>query len=324
MTDADAARRTLGRGRIYDSITQTIGDTPLVRIDRIGKEKGVVARLVAKLEFFNPISSVKDRIGVSMIDALEAEGKISPGRGILVEPTSGNTGIALAFVAAARGYRLILVMPESMSVERRKMLALLGAELVLTPAAQGMKGSIAKAHEIIEATPGAVMPQQFENPANPDIHRRTTAEEIWNDTHGDVDIVVSGVGTGGTITGVGEVLKARKPSVHMVAVEPEDSAVLSGGAPGPHKIQGIGAGFVPAILDRSVIDEIVVVGNQTAFDTARLVARLEGIPVGISSGAAVAAAIDVGRRPENAGKTIVIIIPSSAERYLSTALFEGL
>jgi cysteine synthase A len=324
MTDAGAARRTPGRGKVYASITDTIGDTPLVRIDRIGKEKGVVARLVAKLEFFNPISSVKDRIGVSMIDALEAQGKITPGRGVLVEPTSGNTGIALAFVAAARGYRLILVMPESMSVERRKMLALLGAELVLTPAAQGMKGAIAKANEIIEATPGAVIPQQFENPANPDIHRRTTAEEIWNDTNGEVDIVVSGVGTGGTITGVGEVLKARKPSVRMVAVEPEDSAVLSGGAPGPHKIQGIGAGFVPAILDRSVIDEIVVVGNQTAFDTARLVARIEGIPVGISSGAAIAAAIDVGRRPENAGKTIVIIIPSFAERYLSTALFEGL
>jgi cysteine synthase A len=313
-----------GRGRIYASITDTIGDTPLVSIDRIGKEKGVVARLLAKLEFFNPISSVKDRIGVSMIDALEAQGKISPGRGVLVEPTSGNTGIALAFVAAARSYRLILVMPESMSVERRKMLALLGAELVLTPAAQGMKGAIAKANEIIAATPGAAMPQQFENPANPEIHRRTTAEEIWNDTNGEVDIVVSGVGTGGTITGVGEVLKARKPSTRMVAVEPEDSAVLSGGAPGPHKIQGIGAGFVPAILDRSVIDEIVVVGNQTAFDTARLVARIEGIPVGISSGAAVAAAIDVGRRPENAGKTIVIIIPSFAERYLSTALFEGL
>ena len=324
MTDAGAARRTPGRGRVYASITDTIGDTPLVSIDRIGKEKGVVARLLAKLEFFNPISSVKDRIGVSMIDALEAQGKISPGRGVLVEPTSGNTGIALAFVAAARSYRLILVMPESMSVERRKMLALLGAELVLTPAAQGMKGAIAKAHEIIEATPGAVMPQQFENPANPEIHRRTTAEEIWNDTNGEVDIVVSGVGTGGTITGVGEVLKARKPSVRMIAVEPEDSAVLSGGAPGPHKIQGIGAGFVPAILDRKVIDEIVVVGNQTAFDTARLVARIEGIPVGISSGAAVAAAIDVGRRPENAGKTIVIIIPSFAERYLSTALFEGL
>ena len=324
MTDANAARRKPGRGRIFASITDTIGDTPLVSIDRIGKEKGVVARLLAKLEFFNPISSVKDRIGVSMIDALEAQGKISPGRGVLVEPTSGNTGIALAFVAAARSYRLILVMPESMSVERRKMLALLGAELVLTPAAQGMKGAIAKANEIVEATPGAVMPQQFENPANPDIHRRTTAEEIWNDTDGAVDIVVSGVGTGGTITGVGEVLKARKPSVRMVAVEPEDSAVLSGGPPGPHKIQGIGAGFVPAILDRSVIDEIVVVGNQTAFDTARLVARIEGIPVGISSGAAVAAAIDVGRREENAGKTMVIIIPSFAERYLSTALFEGL
>jgi cysteine synthase len=324
MTDAGAARPKPGRGRVYESITETIGDTPLVRIDRVGKEKGVVARLVTKLEFFNPIASVKDRIGVSMIDALEAQGKITPGRGVLVEPTSGNTGIALAFVAAARGYRLILVMPESMSVERRKMLALLGAELVLTPAAQGMKGAIAKANEIISATPGAVMPQQFENPANPEIHRRTTAEEIWNDTHGEVDIVVSGVGTGGTITGVGEVLKARKPSVRMVAVEPEDSAVLSGGAPGPHKIQGIGAGFVPTILDRGVIDEIVVVGNQTAFDTARLVARLEGIPVGISSGAAVAAAIDIGRRPENAGKTIVIIIPSFAERYLSTALFEGL
>jgi cysteine synthase len=324
MTDAGAARRKPGRGRVYDSITETIGDTPLVSIERIGKEKGVVARLLAKLEFFNPISSVKDRIGVSMIDALEAQGLITPGHGVLVEPTSGNTGIALAFVAAARSYRLILVMPESMSVERRKMLALLGAELVLTPAAQGMKGSIAKANEIIAATPGAVMPQQFENPANPEIHRRTTAEEIWNDTNGEVDIVVSGVGTGGTITGVGEVLKKRKPSVRMVAVEPEDSPVLSGGAPGPHKIQGIGAGFVPAILDRGVIDEVVVVGNQTAFDIARLVARIEGIPVGISSGAAVAAAIDVGRRPENAGKTIVIIIPSFAERYLSTALFEGL
>jgi len=308
--------------RIYENLADTFGNTPLVKIPRLNR--GLPGTILVKMESFNPAGSVKDRIGVSMIDALEAQGKISPGRGVLVEPTSGNTGIALAFVAAARGYRLILVMPESMSVERRKMLALLGAELVLTPAAQGMKGSIAKANEIIAATPGAVMPQQFENPANPDIHRRTTAEEIWNDTHGEVDIVVSGVGTGGTITGVGEVLKARKPSVRMVAVEPEDSAVLSGGAPGPHKIQGLGAGFVPAILDRSVIDEIVVVGNQTAFDTARLVARLEGIPVGISSGAAVAAAIDVGRRPENAGKTIVIIIPSSAERYLSTALFEGL
>ena len=312
-----------GRGRIYDSITETIGNTPLVRLDRIAKEKGVGAHLLAKLEFFNPISSVKDRIGVAMVDALEAEGKIAPGRGVLVEPTSGNTGIALAFVAAARGYKLILVMPESMSIERRKMLALLGAELVLTPAPAGMKGAIAKAQEIVAATPGAVVPQQFENPANPDIHRRTTAEEIWNDTHGEVDAVVSGVGTGGTITGVGQVLKPRRPSLRMIAVEPEDSPVLSGGQPGPHKIQGIGAGFAPAILDRSVIDEVVTVGNQTSFDTARLVARLEGIPVGISSGAAIAAALEVGARPENAGKTIVAIIPSFAERYLSTALFEG-
>ena len=316
--------QTPGRGRIYGSITDTIGDTPLVRIDRIAREKGVVANLLAKLEFFNPISSVKDRIGVSMIDALESQGKISPGRGVLVEPTSGNTGIALAFVAAARGYKLILVMPESMSIERRKMLALLGAELVLTPAPLGMKGAIAKANEIVASTPGATMPQQFENPANPEIHRRTTAEEIWNDTRGEVDIIVSGVGTGGTITGVGQVLKPRQPSLRMVAVEPEDSPVLSGGAPGPHKIQGIGAGFAPAVLDRGVIDEIVAVGNQTAFDIARLIARLEGIPVGISSGAAVAAAIDIGRRPENAGKNIVIIIPDFAERYLSTALFEGL
>jgi cysteine synthase len=324
MTTTESAATAPSRGRIYATITDTIGDTPLVAMDRIAREKGVVARLLGKLEFFNPISSVKDRIGVSMIDALEAQGRVSPGRGVLVEPTSGNTGIALAFAAAARGYKLILVMPESMSIERRKMLSLLGAELVLTPAAQGMKGAIAKANEIVASTQGAIMPQQFENPANPEIHRRTTAEEIWNDTKGEVDVVVSGVGTGGTITGVGQVLKRRKPSVRMVAVEPEDSPVLSGGAPGPHKIQGIGAGFIPAILDRSVIDEIVAVGNQTAFDTARLVARLEGIPVGISSGAAVAAAIDVGRRPENAGKTIVVIIPDFAERYLSTALFEGL
>jgi len=321
----DSALRAAGRGKIYSSITETVGDTPLVALDRIASEKGIVARLTGKLEFFNPLSSVKDRIGVSMIDSLEAQGKISrSGHGVLVEPTSGNTGIALAFVAAARGYKLILVMPESMSVERRKMLALLGAELVLTPAAQGMKGAIAKANEILTSTPGAVMPQQFENPANPEIHRQTTAEEIWNDTKGDVDIVVSGVGTGGTITGVGEVLKKRKPGLRMVAVEPEDSPVLSGGAPGPHKIQGIGAGFVPAILDRSVIDEVATVGNQTAFDIARLVARLEGIPVGISSGAAVAAAIDIGRRSENSGKLIVTIIPSFAERYLSTALFEGI
>ena len=324
MTTTESASRAPGKGRIFASITDTIGDTPLVAMSRIAREKGVAARLLAKLEFFNPIGSVKDRIGVSMIDALETQGRIAPGRGVLVEPTSGNTGIALAFTAAARGYKLILVMPESMSIERRKMLALLGAELVLTPAAQGMKGAIAKANEIVASTPGAIMPQQFENPANPEIHRRTTAEEIWNDTLGEVDVVVSGVGTGGTITGVGQVLKRRKPSVRMVAVEPEDSPVLSGGSPGPHKIQGIGAGFVPAVLDRCVIDEILAVGNQTAFDTARLVARLEGIPVGISSGAAVAAAIDVGRRPEYAGKMIVVIIPSFAERYLSTALFEGL
>ena len=313
-----------GRGRIYNSITETVGDTPLVRLDRLAAEKGVGAQLLAKLEFFNPLASVKDRIGVSMIDALEQSGKLTRGRGVIVEPTSGNTGIALAFVAAARGYKLILVMPESMSIERRKMLALLGAELVLTPAPQGMKGAIAKAQEIAAATPGAIIPQQFENPANPEIHRRTTAEEIWNDTEGAVDFVVSGIGTGGTITGVGQVLKARKPSVKMIAVEPEDSPVLSGGAPGPHKIQGIGAGFVPGILDREVIDEIITVGNQTAFDTARLVARLEGAPVGISSGAALAAAIDIGRRPQNKGKSIVVIIPSFAERYLSTALFEGL
>src|SRR5580698_2267003 len=321
---AEPGARVPGRGRIYDSITQTIGDTPIVRLDRIAREKGVGAHLLAKLEFFNPISSVKDRIGVAMIDALEAQGKIAPGRGVLVEPTSGNTGIALAFVAAARGYKLILVMPESMSIERRKMLALLGAELVLTPAPLGMKGAIAKAQEISNATPGAFTPQQFENPANPEIHRRTTAEEIWNDTHGEVDVFVSAVGTGGTLTGVAEVLKARKPGVRIVAVEPEDSAVLSGGQPGPHKIQGIGAGFIPPILDRKLIDEVVTVGNQTSFDTARLVARLEGIPVGISSGAAVAAAVEIGARSEFAGKNIVIIIPSFAERYLSTALFEGL
>jgi cysteine synthase A len=316
--------RQPGRGRVYGSITETIGDTPLVRMERLAGERGVSAHLLAKLEFFNPIGSVKDRIGVNMIDALEASGRIDPAKTVLVEPTSGNTGIALAFVAAARGYRLMLVMPESMSLERRKMLALLGAELVLTPAGQGMKGAIAKAHEIVASTPGAVIPQQFENPANPEIHRRTTAEEIWNDTAGRVDVFVSGVGTGGTITGVGQVLKARRPDIRIVAVEPEDSPVLSGGSPGPHKIQGIGAGFLPPVLDRSVVDEVITVGNQTAFDTARLVARLEGIPVGISSGAAVAAALELGARREMAGKNIVIIIPSFAERYLSTALFEGL
>jgi|FEC22Drversion2_1045045.scaffolds.fasta_scaffold00074_81 cysteine synthase A len=312
-----------GRGRIYAAITDTIGDTPLVRMDRLAAKAGVGARLVAKLEFFNPIASVKDRIGVSMIDAMEAAGTIRPGS-VLIEPTSGNTGIALAFVAAARGYRLILVMPETMSIERRKMLALLGAELVLTDGAKGMKGAIARAQELLAEIPGAVMPQQFQNPANPEIHRKTTAEEIWNDTGGDVDVFVSGVGTGGTVTGVGQVLKGRKPELHVVAVEPAASPVLSGGEPGPHKIQGIGAGFVPDILDRSVIDEVVQVTNEEAFETAREVARVEGIPVGISSGAAVAAAIRVGQRPEWAGKQIVVIIPSFAERYLSTALFEGL
>ncbi|MEA2757524.1 MAG: cysteine synthase [Methylobacteriaceae bacterium] len=313
-----------GRGRIYDSITDTIGDTPIVRLDRIAKEHNVRANLLAKLEFFNPIASVKDRIGVSMIDAMEASGKISPGKTTLVEPTSGNTGIALAFVAAARGYKLILVMPETMSIERRKMLALLGAQLELTPGPLGMKGAIAKAQEIIDSTPGAVMPQQFENPANPEIHRRTTAEEIWNDTQGEVDVIVSGIGTGGTITGAGQVLKPRRPGLKMVAVEPVESPVLSGGQPGPHKIQGIGAGFVPGVLDTSVIDEIVQIDSQTSLDMARQVARLEGIPVGISSGAAVAAALKVAARPDMAGKNIVIIIPSFAERYLSTALFEGL
>lgn len=312
-----------GRGRIYESITDTIGDTPLVRLNRLPQSKGVKANILVKLEFFNPISSVKDRIGVSMIDALEANGTIKPDT-VLIEPTSGNTGIALAFVAAARGYRLILVMPESMSVERRKMLALLGAELVLTEAAKGMKGAVARADELARETPNAVIPQQFRNPANPEIHRKTTAEEIWNDTKGNVDVIVSGVGTGGTITGVGQVLKPRKPSLKIVAVEPADSPVLSGGQPGPHKIQGIGAGFVPDILDRSVIDEVVTVGNQTAFETARALARLEGIPVGISSGAAVAAALEIGARSEFAGKNIVVVIPSFAERYLSTALFEGL
>src|SRR5450631_1461986 len=310
-----------GRGRIYDSITETIGDTPIVRLKKIAKEKGVKANLLAKLEFFNPIASVKDRIGVHMISVMEAAGQITPGKSTLVEPTSGNTGIALAFVAAAKGYKLILVMPDSMSLERRKMLLILGAQLELTEAAKGMKGAIARAHEIVASLPDAVIPQQFENPANPEIHRLTTAEEIWNDTDGRVDIVISGVGTGGTITGVGQVLKEKKPSVKMIALEPEDSPVLSGGAPGPHKIQGIGAGFVPAILDRKVIDEVITISNETALETARKAARRGGIPVGSCAGAAIAAALEVGARPENAGKTIVAIIPSFAERYLSTALF---
>ena len=322
--DYDAARyKRAGRGKVYDSILDTIGDTPLIKLPRLTAElkpKGIV---LAKLEFFNPIGSVKDRIGVSMIEAMEAKGLIKPGTTI-VEPTSGNTGIALAFVAAAKGLKLILVMPESMSIERRKMLILLGAQLELTPTERGMAGAVARARELLGEIKGSVMPQQFENPANPAIHRISTAEEIWNDTDGEVDAVVSGVGTGGTITGVGQVLKARKPSVRMIAVEPTGSPVLSGGAPGPHKIQGIGGGFVPAILDRGVMDEVVQVSNDDAFEMARKCARIEGVPVGISSGAALTAAFDVAARSEMAGKTIVTIIPSFAERYLSTALFEGL
>jgi cysteine synthase A len=315
--------QALGRGRTFGSITETIGDTPLVRLNHLPQMQGVKANIFAKLEFFNPIGSVKDRIGVAMIDAMEAKGLLGPDS-VIVEPTSGNTGIALAFVAAARRYKLILVMPDSMSMERRKMLLLLGAQLELTPAAQGMRGAIARAEELVRSNKNAVMPQQFSNPANPEIHRRTTAEEIWNDTQGGIDVFVSGVGTGGTITGVGQVLKPRKKSLHVVAVEPEDSAVLSGKPPGPHKIQGIGAGFIPEILDRSVIDEVVTVGNQAAFETARALAKHDGVPGGISSGAAVAAALKIGQRPEMAGKNVVVIIPSFAERYLSTALFEGL
>jgi cysteine synthase A len=311
------------RGRIYNSIVETIGATPLVRINRLAEEAGAKATILAKLEFFNPLASVKDRIGIAMIEALEAQGKLKPGTTI-VEPTSGNTGIALAFVAAAKGYRLILVMPESMSLERRKMLKYLGAEIELTPPGQGMRGAVARAEELLKEIPNAVMPQQFDNPANPAIHRATTAEEIWTDTAGTVDAVISGVGTGGTISGIGSVLKQRKPGLRMVAVEPEDSPVISGGRPGPHKIQGIGAGFIPGNLDTKLIDEIITIGNETAFETARRMAKLEGIPGGISSGAAMAAALEVATRPDMAGKTVVAIIPSFAERYLSTALFDGL
>ncbi|SDR26248.1 cysteine synthase A [Pseudovibrio sp. Tun.PSC04-5.I4] len=313
-----------GRGKIYSSITETIGNTPIVRLDRLAKAHGVKANLLAKLEFFNPISSVKDRIGVAMIEAMEASGKIVAGKTTLIEPTSGNTGIALAFVAAAKGYRLILVMPETMSIERRKMLKLLGAEIDLTEGPKGMKGAIARAEELQQELPDAIIPQQFENPANPEIHRKTTAEEIWNDTDGHVDVFVSGIGTGGTITGTSQVLKERNPNLHVVAVEPADSPLLSGGQPGPHKIQGIGAGFVPGVLDTGIYDEVVTVSNEDSFALSREVAKTEGVPVGISSGAALKAAIEVGKRDEMAGKNIVIIIPSFAERYLSTALFEGL
>jgi len=312
-----------GRGHIYSDVTEIIGNTPLVRINRLTLDSKAKGEVLAKLEYLNPLGSVKDRIGLAMIEAAEAEGRIRPQRSILVEPTSGNTGIALAFVAAVKGYRLILTMPESMSLERRKMLALLGAELELTPAAKGMAGAVARAQELAAELPHAIMLQQFENPANPNAHRVSTAEEIWTDTAGKVDYLIGGVGTGGTLTGVGQVLKAYNPNLKVIAVEPEGSPVLSGGTPGPHKIQGIGAGFVPKILDRSIIDEVVTVSNETAFETARKAAALEGLPIGISSGAALSVALTVAIRPETEGKRIVVIFPSSAERYLSTAMFEG-
>lgn len=316
-----AATKSWGRGRVYDSIAETIGHTPLVRLSKVAQDAGAKADVLLKLEFFNPLSSVKDRIGVAMIDALEAAGKITPGKTVLVEPTSGNTGIGLAFVAAARGYRLILVMPETMSLERRKILTHLGAELDLTPGPGGMPAAVERAAELAKSIPNAVIPGQFDNPANPLVHERTTAEEIWNDTQGKVDAIVVGVGTGGTITGVGRVLKPRKPSLKIIAVEPSTSPVLSGKPRGPHKIQGIGAGFIPSILDTGLIDEIVTVSSEQAFETSRLVAKTEGIPGGISTGANVAAALEIAKRPEYAGKTIVTFAPSSAERYFSSDLF---
>jgi cysteine synthase A len=312
------------RGQIYDSIVETIGATPLVRLKRLAAAYRLEVDLLGKCEYFNPLGSVKDRIGLAMIEAAEAEGRIRPGKTVLIEPTSGNTGIALAFVAASKGYKLTLVMPDSGSEERRAMLKLLGAELELTPGGRGMRGAIARAEELVRTLPDAYMLQQFQNPANPAIHRRTTAEEIWTDTGGGVDVAVCSVGTGGTLTGVGSVLKARKPGFRMIAVEPEDSAVLSGGPPGPHKIQGIGAGFIPPILDTSLIDEVVRIANDSAFKMAREVARREGVAVGISSGAALAAAIEVGSRPEMTGKQIVVVLCDGAERYLSTSLFDGL
>ena len=311
------------RGRIYDSIVDTIGGTPLVRIRKMTAEAGCRAELAGKLEFFNPLGSVKDRIGLAMVEAAEAEGRLKSDT-VLVEPTSGNTGIALAFVCAAKGYRLILTMPDNMSLGPQKMLKILGAEMVLTPAAEGMGGAIARAEEIVRGLPDAHMLQQFKNPANPEIHRTTTAEEIWRDTGGRVDVVVCGVGTGGTLTGIGEALKPRRPSLKMIAVEPEDSSVLSGGRPGPHKIQGIGAGFVPDVLNPELIDEVIPIANETAYATARKAARMEGLPVGVSSGAALAAALEVGARPEMAGKLMVVVLPSFAERDLSTPLFDGL
>ncbi|MCB1510840.1 MAG: cysteine synthase A [Hyphomicrobiaceae bacterium] len=317
-----AATEAWGRGCIYDDVTQTIGQTPLVRLRRLGQTAKTKAEILLKLEFFNPLSSVKDRIAVAMIDQLEADGRIVPGRTVMVEPTSGNTGIGLAFVAAARGYRIILVMPESMSLERRKILAHLGAELELTPAAAGMKGAIARAQELVATLPDAIEPGQFVNPANPRIHELTTAEEIWTDTGGKIDCLIAGVGTGGTLTGCGRVLKSRTPQLQVIAVEPSDSPVLSGGDPGPHKIQGIGAGFVPEVLDVGLIDEVVKVPNEMAFEVARLLAVVEGIPAGISTGANVAAALTVAMRTGMEGKTVVTFAPSSAERYLSSDLFK--
>jgi len=311
------------RGRIYDDITQTMGATPLVRIRRLAEEAGCVAEIIAKLEFFNPLSSVKDRIGVAMIEAAERDGKIGPDT-VVVEPTSGNTGIGIAFACAAKGHRCIICMPDSMSIERRKILRLLGAEVVLTPADERMPGCIKRAEAIVAEIGDAIMPMQFENPANPDVHVRTTSEEIWNDTGGKIDIFVAGSGTGGTITGTSAVLKSRNPNLHVVAVEPATSAVLSGGPAGKHAIQGMGPGFIPAILRTDLIDEIIQTTDDEAFDMARRCAPLEGIPVGISSGAALTAALRVGARPENAGKRLVVILASSAERYMSTRLFDGL
>lgn len=311
------------KSRIHSSIVETVGKTPLVRLNRFPQEEGCVAEIIVKLEFFNPMSSVKDRIGIAMIKAAETLGKAVAGKTVLVEPTSGNTGIALAFVAAAKGYRLILTMPESMSIERQKILKILGAELILTPAAEGMTGALNRAEQIVRDNEDALMLHQFANHANPEIHRNTTAEEIWNDCGGNLDVFVAGIGTGGTVTGCGQLLKSRLPNLLVVGVEPEDSAIISGGAPGPHKIQGIGAGFIPEVLDTKVIDEVIPVGNETAFETARKLARLEGMPVGISSGAALAAAAEIGSRSEMSGKRIVVIVPSFAERYLSTDLFSG-
>jgi cysteine synthase A len=305
---------------IYNSITETIGNTPLVRLNKTARDNAALADIVLKLEFFNPLSSVKDRIGLAMIEAAERAGKITKDT-VLIEPTSGNTGIALAFVAAAKGLKLILTMPETMSLERRKLLKILGAKLVLTDGTKGMRGAVEKAHELQSRIPNSIILQQFSNPANPEIHRKTTAEEIWRDTNGKIDILVAGVGTGGTITGVGEVLKARKPDVKIVAVEPASSPVLSGGKPGPHRIQGIGAGFVPEVLNRNILDEIIAVRDEDAASTVKEVISKEGIPVGLSSGAAIWAALQIAKRKINQNKLVVVIVPSCAERYLSSWLF---